>query len=401
MAVGSYWTPAFVKLLAFELLCQFGTNLVNPIVSNYAVALGATVGIAGFLAGFNSLCAMFLRPFGGLLLARFSKRRLLTVAAVAFAASSFLCAALSSVSGLGVSRVILGAAFVIKSSLVMALASISVPRDCVGRGVGVIGLSSIVASALGPGMGSWMGSSFGYHASFMVSGTLFALAVLMSLSLDEPSADRAGEELSSRGRQKPSGGALRAFFSEVFHLKTFPLAGLVALLGLIFGSMTALVLLVCEHRGIDGGASFFFAYAIVAFAVRPFSSKAFDAKGLGALYYPTAVATCLSVIVLAFAGSVVAVIASAIFLALGQGSLYPLLQAESVRCVSAEEAPLAANTFLLGADVGMSLGPIVSGVVFQAFGSTVMLLSLLVAGAALLVFYPAYACYSKTAFGDL
>lgn len=399
MSEGKYWNSAFAKLVAFELLCQFGTNLVNPIVSNYAVAMGSTLAVAGFLAGLNSLCAMFLRPLGGLVLRKASKKALLVAAAVVFALSSLLCATLSSVLSLGASRLVLGAAFVIKSSLVLALASVSVPREYVGRGVGLIGLTTIVASALGPGIGSWVGLSFGYQASFMVSAALFILAVLVSLSIgDYRDADKPKDSTGNAHASARSGGGVRSFVERFFLVKVFPVAGIVALLGLIFGSLTTLVLLVCEQRGIAAGSTFFFVYAVVTFVVRPFSSKVYDESGLGRLFYPTAVATCLSVAVLAFASNTAMVVVSAAFLALGQGCLYPLLQAEAVSKVSAEESPLAANTFLLGADAGMSLGPIICGAMFQAFGSTVMLAGLLVVGVIMTFSFPFYSAYVKREF---
>lgn len=391
MAARSYWTPAFVKLLAFELLCQFGANVVNPIVSNYAVALGATLSLAGLLAGLNSLCAMLLRPIGSLILDEISKKHLLIVAAIVFALSSFLCSSLSSTVALGVSRVIFGAAFVVKSSLVLALASLSVSREYVGRAVGLIGLSTIVASAIGPSIGFWFGMTFGYRASFLVSAVLFVVAMLVSFSFEEPSAVTPEGVMGVVSGKADSGKIIERFF----HVKTFPIAGVVALLGLIFGAVTTLILLVCEQRGIGGGSLFFFVYAAVTFAVRPFSSKIFDTKGLGALYYPTTISTCLSVVVLAFASNTAMVLVSAVFLALGQGCLYPLLQAESVCRVSAVESPLAANTFLLGADAGMSFGPIVSGSVFQIFGSTVMLMFLLLVGLILIGVYPLYSRYAE------
>lgn len=68
MKPNSIWNALFIQLLTFELLSQMGIALVNPITSNYAVALGATVAVGGFLAGLNPLTSLIVRPFGGAIL---------------------------------------------------------------------------------------------------------------------------------------------------------------------------------------------------------------------------------------------------------------------------------------------------------------------------------------------
>ena len=57
-----------------------------------------------------------------------------------------------------------------------------------------------------------------------------------------------------------------------------------------------------------------------------------------------------------------------LLLGVGQGSLYPVLQAESVRDVAPEAMGRAANTFYIGPDVNMCLSPIVGGALLGSLG---------------------------------
>lgn len=392
------WNKIFVQLLLFELLCQFGSALVNPIVSNYAVDLGGTLASAGFLAGLSSLASLFLRPFAGLLFGRFPRKALLLLSAIIFAASAALCVLLESLGVLGLSRVIMGAAFVIKSSLVVSFASAVIPRSCVGRGVGMMGLAYIVANAIGPGIGAWIGLFCGYRFTFLVSGGLFLLALALILFLKDPGEGR--EEDGSAANSSQREGRKRKGLAAFLHFETLPLALVVAFLGLMYGSITALVLLVGDQRGIASTSIFFFVYALMSFALRPFSSRMFDRYGLSSVFLPMALFTCLSFVVLAFAETTFAVAISGVLLACGQGCLYPCLQAESVRCAREEETPLAVNTFYLGADVGMALGPMLSGWAFQAFGSFTMLMLNCAIGGLLVVAYMFYAHYRRVKFGE-
>ena len=98
----SMWNIAFIQLLLIQLFTQFGANLVRPIVSNYAVALGAAVAVAGFVAGINSTTSLVFRLFAGRISDRFAKRSLLVVACTFYIASSFGCALIPNVACIGV-----------------------------------------------------------------------------------------------------------------------------------------------------------------------------------------------------------------------------------------------------------------------------------------------------------
>lgn len=58
----------------------------------------------------------------------------------------------------------------------------------------------------------------------------------------------------------------------------------------------------------------------------------------------------------------------------GQGSAYCALQAESVRGVPEDLLGRAANTFYLGPDLCMGLGPVVGGFILQRAGASAMFL---------------------------
>lgn len=386
------WTPLFVQLMIFEVLCQFAMALVNPIVSNYAVVLGASFSVAGFLAGLNALSSLVFRPFGGLALARGGRKQLLLVSTAVFAVSSFVCIAAESVSFLGLSRVVLGAAFVIKSSLVVAFAAAVVPRDCIGQSVGWIGLAYTVANAVGPGIGSWIGLAFGYRSTFLVSGIMFALALATLAFLKDPQSDSAAPR-SACGKPDAEEGLAegrRRGLSALLHFPTVPLAVITMCEAFLYGSIINLVLLVSEQRGIENASTFFFVYAVVTMLARPHSSKLYDRYGLSKVLYPEAALMALAPVALAFAHSLPMLLFAGVLLALGQGCLYPSLQAESVKGVDERDSSISVNTFYMGPDVGMAAGPLVSGAVLQALGPTAMYLT---SCAAALLFIAGYRAY--------
>lgn len=387
------WNPLYISVLSFEIVSQFANYLINPLVANYAIAMGAVMGVAGFISGLNSAASLLLRPLSGCIFSRFGRKRLLTSAAVLFTISSLVCAVFGVIATLAFSRILMGMAFVLRSTLVVALASSVVPKNCIGQGVAIIGLAGIVSNALAPGLGSWIGILLGYQVSFFVSSLLFAVSLLIAIFLKSPdqvAEDSMHEEhsvmaqnclTSSFGDLAPDATEARCDavprgtskdgprLSSLFYVRAFPIALVAGLSSFTFGSVNALILTIGELRGIPGASVYFLTYAICAVAVRPIAGKAFDRHGLDKLFLPGSLCTVASMAVFAFSYHAVAIAIGAALLALGQGSIYPCFQAESVRGVPAEKAALAANTFYIGPDAGMAAGPLVGGVVLQVFGT--------------------------------
>jgi len=370
------WNPTFIGIMVFELSCQFGLALVNPITSNFAVSIGASTALAGFILSLHPLTATILRPFGGLVLGRFSRKHLLIAAAVIFALSSYLVAAFQNLPFQAVSRVVMGAAFVVKSSMVVAFASSVVPKEDVGQGVAFVGLNSVIGNAVGPAVGSFLGVTVGYQLTYLSSAILFTVAIVLAFMLKDPYEEEDRKRREEQSKEFSLAAVKEAFNPHaLFHFKTIPLALIVTLEAFVYGSVNGLVLLNGEMRGIENTAVFFTVYAVATAIARPILGRVCDRVGLAKVFFPEAILMTLCPAVLAFADNAVLVAVAGLCLALGQGTLYPSLQAESVRNVPHEETTIAINTFYIGADAGMAIGPVVSGIILGAAGPTAMWLA--------------------------
>ena len=76
----------------------------------------------------------------------------------------------------------------------------------------------------------------------------------------------------------------------------------------------------------------------------------------------------LSMLTFAFTDSVAMVVVDGILFALGQGSLWPCLQAESVHDIPQEKSGLSTNTLLFGVDLGIMTGPMLGGAILDVAG---------------------------------
>lgn len=449
------WNRRFVQLLLIEALLQMGGFLTRPIISNYAIELGAAVPVAGFLAGMLATAALVIRPVSGAISDKLSKKTLLTVSCGLFAAGAFGCALVRSVPLVGACLALQGFAFAFKSAIIISLVPLVVPKRYTGSGVGWMGLAYTVAIALGPAIGSQVGAVLGYPASFALSGVILLGALVLAVlfkappeaagsairadaragaSVGEPEvagaasvgdlgvagagdpevagaasvgdpeaagaaglgdavgaagagpalaeALEAGAELereeaalerrpAARAAARP--GARRGFsLSALFYLPVIPLAIVGGTLMVSQGITSSFILLAGEMRGIEAVSLYFVFYSIANLGARPLAGRASDAWGVRRVAPPMMLVAVLGMLALAFVPSVAGVALGGVCMGLGQGSAYAAIQAESVRGVPADQLGRSANTYFIGPDLGMGLGPVAGGAVLQAWGPAAM-----------------------------
>src|SRR5699024_9552889 len=66
-----------------------------------------------------------------------------------------------------------------------------------------------------------------------------------------------------------------------------------------------------------------------------------------------------------------------IFAGLGFGSLFPIMQAITVSLVPVTEITRALSTYYIMMDLGLSIGPVLFGAIYEAAGASFMFLSIL------------------------
>ena len=360
------WNIGFVQLLLIEIAFQFGAYMTNPVISGYALLLGASVAMAGFLSSLTATTALVMRPLVGWITDRFGMKALLVVSAALFASASFGCAFARSVALVGVLRVLQGIAFALRSTSVIALVSMVVSKENIGKAVGWTGIGQSVACALGPMIGAAIISSWGYLASFSAAGVLFVCGLALVLSFKSPQKKHADGRKGSAASRK--GIHVRDFL----YVPNIPLAAISGLLIVPHGIAVTLILVVGQSRGIEGTAIYFAVYSLVALVAKPLSGRITDRGGIGVVLVPALIIEFCATAAMAMMSHLLTVIVAGACMGLGQASAYSAVQAECVRGVDERHLGRATNTFYFGTDIGMGLGPMAASIVMQAFGSRAM-----------------------------
>ena len=399
MKKGKLWTWRFAQLFCIELVLQFGLYLVRPIVANYSVELGASVTLAGFFSGLLATTALLMRPFSGRISDALSKKSLLVISSALFTVSAFGCSVFHSLLPIGLLISLQGFAFAFKSTVVVALARLVVPDDMVGRGVGWLGVAYTVSCALGPAAGSCVANAFGYSAAFAVSALLLSIGLVLSVLFREPQRDgvaavsdraRAGRRLAELASDKAESDCLakdcccdeecekgvgvsvrkgaEKGLARIFYLPALPYTVVAGLLMATQGTAASFMLLIGDMRGIDGASLYFLVYSLATLGARPLAGRLSDEYGVRKVAVPMLFLAMVAPLALAFSSSMVGIVVAGICMGVGQGSAYSSIQAESVRGVPAGQLGRAANTFYIGPDLGMGMGPVAAGLILQLWG---------------------------------
>ena len=375
---------AYIKLCIIELCQQMGMQTAQPIVSNAALALGATVTVAGILAGLSSAVSLSLRIASGHIISRTAPKKVLVVSCAMLAISALLFVLFSSVPALAVSRVLYGSGIVVKTVIVVSVCVRVVPKNSIGQAVAWLGMANVLAVAIGPNLAQFIGLNMGYNTTFLLSGAFFAVATVLCITFpnvplseegdgeepavsDEPASplDTSAETVLE-SPQPPAKGIARLW--NYIYYDSLPLALLGFLEGTIFGIVNTLTLTASQLRDLPETSLFFVVYVVVSFCERPIVGKLYDRYGFSKVCPAMCFIMGLSMLTFAFTDSVAMVVVDGILFALGQGSLWPCLQAESVHDIPQEKSGLSTNTLLFGVDLGIMTGPMLGGAILDVAG---------------------------------
>ena len=215
-----------------------------------------------------------------------------------------------------VSRIVNGVGCACCSVCMTTWMSNLLPQDKIGSGIGIYGTMNALAMAIAPAIGLSMYEKLGYKAAFVVAAIFSALTVLMIQFVHDK-----GEPVSSR---EVNAGERRKL--EIADKKVIPVAAIIML------------------------------FTIPYCATQSFLVSYVAAKHLNVtvtLFFPLYVMKNNYLIIFA-----------ALFMAGGYGIMCSVCQSKAILLADKEKRGLATSTYYIGFDLGMSLGPIIGGILY-------------------------------------
>ena len=360
------WNKWYITILLLSMVNHVASQLITPIVSKYAMSIGATMATAGTIVGLMSLAAMFARPFAGLSSDRISKKLIIAVTGAVTGVCMYLYSASKSVEMMATVRFVHGISFSFSTVALLAFNTMFIPKDKIGEGIGWSVVTTTLATAMGPNLGLWLVDHFGYKACFAAAaiGTIIPnLCFLVVPNRQEPHVPEKSAKFN---------------VNDFISLQIFPFALLTGLFSCCNGIVNSFLALLGDERGIKGVGVFFTAYSVILIVTRPITGKLYDQKGIKFIMYPSVALAALSMLLLGKATSTWIVLLAGVLKALGQGTGAPSIQAHCLKKLGRDKAGVVSSTCYMGNDIGNTVGPAIGGLIASRAGYGSMFITIAV-----------------------
>lgn len=355
------WTRDFVLAFVVNLAMSLTFYLLMTSMAGYAIdRFGAADSVAGLASSGFIIGALIARVFAGKYLDFIGRKRMIVGALVVFVACAVLYIPLTGVWAVIAVRVVHGIAFGAGNTAVMAAVQTIIPPARRAEGTGYFGTSTTLATAIGPFLAVVLAQQIGYAAMFLACAVFSVAGLVMALALRLPERTPTEEERADRWRLT---------LTSIMDLGALRIASVMLLTGMAYSIVLAFLASHTAQLGApDAASAFFILFALVMLAARLLVGRIQDRHGDDVVMYPIFALFTLGLVLIALADSGWMIVAAAVPMGLGFGSLFPSAQAIAVTVTAPHRVGLAISTFFIMLDLGTGLGPVVLGALVPRLG---------------------------------
>ena len=327
------WNRNFILVFLCNVFIAFSFHILTPTLPKYVVALGGGVETAGLVATAFTVTAVITRPFVGYYIDMKSRKKILLASVVIIAAAILGYMFSSSVAAMMAFRLLHGIGWGMATTATSTVLVASIPEEQIGRGIGLYGICSSLASVFAPNLGLQLSGSLGYFRMFLVAFALAAASCVLGLLIDESS--------------------LRAVISNF-------------------------IALYADSLHVENIGYFFTVAGAVMLFTRPLFGRLSDSRHSRAIVLAALAGFSLVFLTLSFARTLPVFLVGAALYGTFYGALGPMMQAWSVRSVDVSKSGTANSTYYTALDIGNAIGAPVGGWISANMSYSRMYLSVMV-----------------------
>jgi len=319
---------------------------------------GGTVTQAGLATTIFLLSVIIVRPFSGMILEKFGRKRMLVISMSAFALSTFSYMMTDDITMLLILRFIHGISFSIATTVTLSIAADLVPPERRGEGLGYFGMSMNLAMVTGPFLALTLQSFISYTMIFLIFGVIMVIGMVCSLVVKVTE-----EEVPVRTEKR------KLSWSDLFEKKAIAIASVGMLVAVSYASIMSFISVYGQSLDMVQVASFFFVVFAAAMIVsRPVTGRLFDSMGPNIVIIPSLIIYAIGLYVLSITSSPSMFLIAGALVGLGYGTLLPSFQTLAIQASPKKRSAYATATFFTLYDTGLAVGSFVLGIVAGAYG---------------------------------
>ena len=358
-------TRDFVLVFLAQFAFTSVFHILIPTLPIYLSRLGSTETEIGVLIGIFFFSSLFLRPFIGRALLKTHEKTFMIAGALLFALTSVAYLFAPPFWPLLIVRIFqgIGFAFFQTASLTL-IVNISLEAHR-GRSLSYFYLAINLSGALGPSLGMFLINHFSFTALFWVCLGLSLGSLFIT--------HRLGRRQIAPLPDSTSGD------SFLLSRKAVPPSIISSLSLFIWGALTAFFPLYAVDQGVSNPGLFFTTMAMMLILGRALGGKLLDLYSREKIILPCLTTYIISMVILAFSKTLPMFILVAVIWGIGHAFLMPSLVVYALESVGSSPGP-AMGTFTSITDLGVSLGPVIMGIIIHTAGYPIMFLCLALTG---------------------
>jgi MFS family permease len=359
----------FTRDFVLALFAQFASGCVYqiliPTLPIYLSREGSTEAEIGVLIGIFYFSSLVLRPFVGRALLKYHEKNFMIGGALLYALTSIAYLLAPPFWPFLIVRLFQGIGFAfIQTASITLIVNIS-PEAYRGRSISYFFLATNLSAALSPALGIFLINHFSFTLLFLVCLGLSLCSLFITNKLGRrqiaPLQDSSLEDgfFLSRKAIAPS---IISFFSLF-----------------IWGALAAFFPLYAINHGVANPGLFFTTVAIMLILGRALGGRILDLYSKEKIIMPCLITYIISMVILALSKTQPMFILVAVIWGIGHAFLIPSVLLYTLDRVGSSPGP-AMGTFTAITDLGMSLGPVIMGIIIHMASYPIMFLCLALTG---------------------
>lgn len=354
------WNGNYIKIWAGNFLIHFSFTLIVPLLPLYlSETFGAGKDTIGLVLAGYTVMALLVRPFSGFMVDRFPRRAVLLICNFLFFAlfTGYLVA--GSLTMFALFRTLHGAPFGATTVAASTVAIDVLPSSRRTEGIGYYGLSSNLATAIGPVLAIYVLQAFGgnFKVLFALSLVISLAGLILDATIKLPRRDFVPDKkVLSLDRFFLVKGAREALTMICFSFSY----GVVSTYVAIYGK---------EELGILSGTGLFFTLFAVGLIVSRLTGAHALRENRVTRNATIGVLTALcGFVIFAALRTTFGYYASAFIIGLGNGHMYPAFQNMFINLAGHNQRGTANSSILTAWDAGVGLGVLAGGLIAEHLG---------------------------------
>ncbi|HEX9107097.1 MAG TPA: DHA2 family efflux MFS transporter permease subunit, partial [Longimicrobiales bacterium] len=230
-------------VLTGTIMAVLDSSIVNVALPDMAGTLGATIGEITWVVSGYILATVIIMPIIALLSSRFGRKRFYQANVILFTVASMACGLSHSLPEMVFFRILQGVGGGVLITVAQAILRETFPPEEQGVAMGLYGLGTVLAPAIGPTLGGWLTDTYSWPWVFFINVPIGVVnTILVSRYIEDPPylvREKGSIDWTGLGLMAVGLGALQLMLeqgqdNDWFNSTYITVLGAAALLGLVF-----------------------------------------------------------------------------------------------------------------------------------------------------------------------